>query len=85
MIVKIVRWAWVGFAVALAAAGPAQAAERTVRPDVNLQDAVAAAAEGDVLILQPGIHAGPVRLDKRITLQGKPGAIIEGKGSLGVS
>ena len=81
MIVKIVRWAWVGFAVALAAAGPAQAAERTVRPDVNLQDAVAAAAEGDVLILQPGIHAGPVRLDKRITLQGIPGAVIQGNGT----
>ncbi|UEM03445.1 nitrous oxide reductase family maturation protein NosD [Skermanella rosea] len=44
----------------------------------DLQTAVAEAAEGDVLVLRPGIHAGPVRLDKRITLQGMPGAVVEG-------
>jgi nitrous oxidase accessory protein len=82
MIAGVTRWVWAGLAVALAAAGPAPAAERTVQPGGgDLQHAVAAAAEGDVLILQPGIHAGPVRLDKRITLQGKPGAVIQGNGA----
>ena len=45
----------------------------------ELRQAVAAAAGGDVLILAPGIHAGPVTLDKRIVLQGTPGAVDGGK------
>ena len=77
MIVQGASWVWVGLAVALAVAGPVRAAERTVPAGGGeLRQAVAAAAEGDVLILQPGIHAGPVTLDKRIVLQGTPGAVI---------
>jgi nitrous oxidase accessory protein len=67
-----------GFVLALATASPAQAAEKSVPAGGDLQLAVAEAAEGDVLVLQPGTHAGPVRLDKRITLQGMPGAVVEG-------
>ena len=78
MIARVTCRVWVGLAVALAAASPAPAAERSVPAGGDLQTAVAEAAEGDVLVLRPGIHAGPVRLDKRITLQGMPGAVVEG-------
>ena len=44
MIARVTRWAWAGVAVALAATGPARAAERTVQPGGgNLRHAVAAA------------------------------------------
>ncbi|MBN8891423.1 MAG: nitrous oxide reductase family maturation protein NosD, partial [Rhodospirillales bacterium] len=44
-----------------------------------LQAAIAAAAAGDVLELEPGVHSGPVMLDRAITLAGRPGAVIDGQ------
>jgi nitrous oxidase accessory protein len=82
MIVQGASWVWAGLALAIAVAGPVRAAERTVPTGGGeLRQAVAAASEGDVLILQPGIHAGPITLDKRIVLQGTPGAVIQGNGA----
>src|SRR3954463_2751166 len=82
MIVQGASWVWAGLALAIAVAGPVRAAERTVQAGGGeLRQAVAAAAEGDVLILQPGIHTGPVTLNKRIVLQGTPGAVIQGNGT----
>ncbi|MDZ4093907.1 MAG: nitrous oxide reductase family maturation protein NosD [Paracoccaceae bacterium] len=46
-----------------------------------LQTAIAGAAPGDVLTLAPGLHLGPVTLDRPITLQGQPGAVIDGGGA----
>ena len=66
---------------ALAAAGlpPQSHAERiTVGPSEDLQAVLARAAEGDEVVLAAGEHRGPVRLDKRLTLQGEPGAVIQG-------
>jgi nitrous oxidase accessory protein len=48
-----------------------------VGPD-HLQAAIAAAAPGDVLELGPGVHPGPIVLDRAVTLAGQPGAIIDG-------
>ncbi|MGE3873987.1 MAG: nitrous oxide reductase family maturation protein NosD [Parvibaculaceae bacterium] len=45
-----------------------------------LQAAVDAAASGDVLRLAPGVHAGPVTISKPLTLQGEPGAVVNGSG-----
>ncbi|HET9252476.1 MAG TPA: nitrous oxide reductase family maturation protein NosD [Candidatus Eisenbacteria bacterium] len=42
--------------------------------------AIAAAAPGDVVVLGRGRHAGPLRLDRAITLRGAPGAVVHGGG-----
>ena len=64
----------VPLALALAACllpGLAAAAERAVAPGPGtLAAAIATAAPGDVLKLQPGRHDGPVTLDKPLTLDG---------------
>lgn len=65
----------------LLAAGSAVAAERSVPLGEPLQAAVAAAATGDVLVLSPGAHAGPVTIDRAITLRGDPGAEVVGIGA----
>lgn len=46
----------------------------------NLRNAVAAAQPHDILILQPGVHEGPIQITKPLTLEGRPGAIIDGEG-----
>lgn len=46
-----------------------------------LQTVIAGAEPGDVLILSPGRHAGPVMLDRPITIDGKGHATIEGDGT----
>lgn len=63
--------------VLLAAADPAIAAEVSVRAG-NLAAALAAASPGDHLILEPGIHEGPIDIDRTITLSGRPGAVVDG-------
>lgn len=73
-----------GIAAGLLAAfllGRAGAAEIVVPagPDF-LQSAVDAAAAGDVLLLAPGQHRGPVIITKPLTLQGEPGASLKGSG-----
>lgn len=45
-----------------------------------LANAIAGAAPGDVLILSPGRHAGPVTLDQPITLDGRGKAVIDAGG-----
>ena len=42
--------------------------------------AVASAATGDTVLLRSGIHPGPLRLDRAITLRGEPGAVLDGGG-----
>lgn len=46
----------------------------------NLRRAVHAARPHDVLKLGPGVHDGPVKIARPLTLQGEPGAIIDGRG-----
>ena len=72
------------FALVLAVlliAAPVAAIERGVPPEAGaLQAALAGASPGDVLILAPGRHLGPVLLDRPITLDGLGAALIEGAG-----
>jgi nitrous oxidase accessory protein len=66
----------------LSAAAPAMAEMRVVEPGEGaLALAIAAAAPGDVLILAPGRHDGPVTIDRPLTLEGRSGAVVEGDGT----
>src|SRR5262245_15350204 len=71
-------------ALALAALSPAGALGRTVRvpaaPGAAAQ-ALAAAGAGDTVRLECGRHAGPLRVERAITLCGEPGAVVEGGGA----
>lgn len=68
-------------AIAVLAALPSSAAERRVSPDDDLQAVVAAAEAGDVILLAPGVHSGPLSIDRPLTLRGEPGATIIGTGT----
>jgi len=68
------------FCAFLAAAIPGMAAVSEVAPG-ELAERLAAAAEGDTLLLAPGVHPGPVQIDRSLTLRGTGGAIVDGGGS----
>ena len=59
--------------------GPVLAATRLLAPGDDLAAAVAAAAPGDEIVLGAGVHAGPVTLDRALTLRGEPGAVLDGE------
>jgi len=46
-----------------------------------LRAAVTAARAGDVLLLMPGRHAGPVVISRPLVLRGAKGAVVDGGGS----
>ena len=46
-----------------------------------LQERIAAAASGDIIHIEAGIHAGPIVISRRLTLAGEPGAQIRGNGT----
>lgn len=52
---------------------------REVAPG-TLAAALAAARDGDALCLAPGLHAGSVRIERRVIVWGPPAAIVRGSG-----
>jgi nitrous oxidase accessory protein len=77
---------WLGVVILAAAAAAvwstsAEAATRLVPPRAGAAAAaIAAASAGDVILLQRGVHAGPLRIDRPLTLRGAEGAILDGRG-----
>lgn len=67
-------------AVASLTAAPLGAVEIVLAPGTDLQQAAADAAPGDILFLRSGVHRGPLVIDKRLTVRGEPGAVLEGPG-----
>lgn len=67
-----------GLFLFLTVAIPVAAAERHVPAEIGaLATAIAGALPGDVLTLAPGLHAGPVALDRALTLDGQGTATID--------
>ena len=69
-------------AALLAAGMPAAAGN--VAPGGDVQAAIAAAVPGETVELLPGLHRGPVLLDRPVALVGQQGAVLEapGRGSV---
>lgn len=67
-------------ALGLAAAPAVALTVRVTASSGALATALAAAASGDTLVLASGTHAGPVRVERAVTLRGEPGAIVDGGG-----
>lgn len=67
----------------LSRAGAAEVEPRVVRvlPSPGAaQAALAGARAEDEVVLLPGIHRGPLEIDRAIHLRGEPGAIVDGAG-----
>lgn len=69
-----------GAALAALLAGPASAGRETVAPGESVQAALDRARAGDIVVLQSGVHRGPVEIQSEAILEGLPGAILEGPG-----
>ena len=68
-------------ASASASASQAVAGERLVTPGTLLQPVIDATLPGDTVRLAAGRHAGPIIIDRRLSLVGDPGAVLVGPGS----
>ncbi len=61
---------------------PVQAKDLRVAPGAGaLQAAIAGAAPGDVLLLSAGTYAGPVTIDRPLTLDGQGVGVVDGGGT----
>jgi nitrous oxidase accessory protein len=59
---------------------PCAAARIVVPPgETDLQAILDRSSEGDIIVLE-GAHSGPVRITRRLTLEGSPGAMLTGPG-----
>lgn len=69
------------FAILMLLATPAGAEVLRVPPGTGtLAQAIAAAGPGDTLMLEPGLFAGPVTIDRALTIDGQGTATIDGGG-----
>ena len=64
----------------IAMAPAALAAELRIEAGTPVQPQIHAAQAGDVIRLGPGQHAGPLLIDKSLTLSGESGAVLQGDG-----
>ena len=79
--IRSFRVAAIAAAVGCACGSAAIAETITVMPGgTRLQTALAAAKPGDRLSLKPGTHRGPVIVDRRVSIEGQRGAVIDGNG-----
>jgi len=79
---------WVGGVAAIvsvlaatAIAANAVAGERVVAPGEAIQPLLDSLPAGEVVRLAPGRHAGPLRIDRPLSLVGEAGAVLAGPGA----
>jgi nitrous oxidase accessory protein len=68
-------------ALAAGVAGSAGAETLKISAEQPLQTALDRAQDGDVIELAPGEYKGAIRIDRRIVLTGRPGAVLVGDGT----
>jgi nitrous oxidase accessory protein len=70
-------------AAVLAAGAWGSATAETLKavPEQSLQAVLDRAQEGDVIELAPGEYKGGIRIDRRVVLTGRPGAVLVGAGA----
>ena len=61
--------------------GSAVAETLTAAPEQSLQALLDRAQDGDVIELAPGEYKGGLRIERRVVLTGRPGAVLDGGGS----
>ncbi|WP_091135987.1 right-handed parallel beta-helix repeat-containing protein [Microvirga guangxiensis] len=59
---------------------PARAERIAVSAGEAVQEIIDRADEGDVILLKAGEHRGPIRVTRKVTVEGEPGAIVTGPG-----
>lgn len=70
-------------AAILAAGIPGFAVAETIKavPGQSLQAVLDRAQDGDVVELAPGEYKGAIRIERRVVLSGRPGAVLDGGGT----
>jgi nitrous oxidase accessory protein len=66
--------------VAILAPSAWGAVVRVAADNASLQAVIDRTLPGDVITLETGEHAGPITINKTLTLEGEPGAVITGNG-----
>ena len=66
---------------AAGASGFAGAETLKAAPEQPLQAVLDRAQDGDVIELAPGDYKGAIRIDRRVVLTGRPGAVLDGGGA----
>ena len=71
-----------GLAAALAASlvTPSRAERISVGLGDTSQDIVDLAVDGDTVVFKPGEHRGSIRITRKLTVEGEPGAVLVGPG-----
>jgi len=69
--------------IAAASTGHARVLHAPASPGAAAS-ALSAARPGDTVVLARGVHPGPLRVERPITLRGEPGAVVDGGGRLTV-
>lgn len=81
MILRAVAFVFSAIVTSMAITLAAHAGDRVLTPQIGeLNRAVAEASPGDRLHLTAGIYAGNLIIDKALTLEGEPGAILDAGG-----
>ena len=78
---RAIRWSAAIVALLGAAPNAAAATVEVAAEPGALAVALAAAAPGDRLSLRAGRHEGPIVVDRALTLEGQPGAVLHGGGT----
>jgi nitrous oxidase accessory protein len=66
---------------ATAGAGPPPSPCTAIAAGSDLAAALAAVPEGGAACLAPGEHAGPIVIDRRLTIHGPPSAVVRSRGA----
>jgi nitrous oxidase accessory protein len=74
----LVRMGLAAFAASLAL--PARAERIAVSTGDAVQKIIDLATDNDAIVLKRGEHRGPIRVTRKVTLEGEPGAVVVGPG-----